>query len=206
MRPLGNFFEKPLQIVKRAFARKGALALQSAHHRRGAVEADCLMRLGSLLLAACLIACCVHVRAFSVSSAWFRDRSAGLMEVETTSRGRLPTNRRPSYPRAMARSEQRKSAQIWSRREVIASPLILGPVLLPTSSRGETSPQLVKVSDPATYSALTYAPRGVQGKLPLIVVLHGAGKNEKDVWNLADPQVVSPTPLARRGVLCAARD
>ena len=36
-------------------------------------------------------------------------------------------------------------------------------------------------------SALAYAPPGKK-KPPLVVVLHGAGENARDVWNLADIQ------------------
>ena len=47
---------------------------------------------------------------------------------------------------------------------------------------------LVEVTDPATYSALVYEPPQSRGKkLPLILVLHGAGVNEAGVWSLADP-------------------
>jgi len=55
--------------------------------------------------------------------------------------------------------------------------------------------QLMKVTDPNTYSALVYEPPVAKStsspssppkKLPLLVVLHGAGTNERDVWNLAD--------------------
>lgn len=63
---------------------------------------------------------------------------------------------------------------------------------------------LTEVNDPQTYPALIYQPKpkpipeleeGVvantnnmnsNNKLPVLVVLHGAGKNELDVWNLAD--------------------
>jgi predicted peptidase len=65
---------------------------------------------------------------------------------------------------------------------------------------------LTEVNDPQTYPALVYQPEpkptpdleeGVvastnnmnnnnNNKLPVLVVLHGAGKNELDVWNLAD--------------------
>lgn len=51
-----------------------------------------------------------------------------------------------------------------------------------------TSNMLRKVTDPATYSALVYAPPNNKDKLPLLVILHGAGKNDQDVWALADPQ------------------
>jgi len=55
-----------------------------------------------------------------------------------------------------------------------------------TSGAG-TSALLREVTDPATYSALSYAPPG-KSRLPLIVVLPGAGENKRDVWNLVDPR------------------
>jgi len=66
---------------------------------------------------------------------------------------------------------------------------------------------LIAVKDPNTYSALSYVdPRLTEAaavaaagaattttsvstqKIPLLVVLHGAGKNIENVWNLANPQ------------------
>ena len=46
---------------------------------------------------------------------------------------------------------------------------------------------LREVTDPRTYTALAYSPPG-QAKPPLLVVLHGAGENARDAWNLADPR------------------
>jgi predicted peptidase len=44
------------------------------------------------------------------------------------------------------------------------------------------------VNDPKTYSALAYAPKTDDGtQPPLILFLHGAGKNEQDISNLANP-------------------
>ena len=46
---------------------------------------------------------------------------------------------------------------------------------------------LLAITDPSTYSALMYAPPCSNGrKLPLLVVLHGAGINEAPIWSLAD--------------------
>lgn len=60
---------------------------------------------------------------------------------------------------------------------------------LPSLADDFSAPRgFVKVEDPETYSALAYAPEGAAGKLPLIVFLHGAAKNERDAWNLADPR------------------
>ncbi|KAJ1459571.1 Alpha/Beta hydrolase protein [Pelagophyceae sp. CCMP2097] len=47
---------------------------------------------------------------------------------------------------------------------------------------------LVVVRDPETYSALAYKPKGAAGKLPCLIVLHGAGKNEDGIWGLCDPR------------------
>ena len=80
----------------------------------------------------------------------------------------------------------------FSRREMIAAGSALASVtILPDRSAAAASDSrsgLVRVSDPSTYSALAYAPPGARGKLPLIVVLHGAGKNRLDAWSLADPK------------------
>ena len=45
---------------------------------------------------------------------------------------------------------------------------------------------LIKVTHSQTYSALVYAPPGINKLPPLLIVVHGAGKNERDIWNLAD--------------------
>ena len=85
-----------------------------------------------------------------------------------------------------------------NRREVFAAAALAGAVTFPPRANAATgrkyenaanSVNLVKVTDPSTYSALMYAPpsSGKAGKLPLIIVLHGAGKNELDAWSLADP-------------------
>ena len=52
---------------------------------------------------------------------------------------------------------------------------------------------LYEINDPNTYPALVYKPNGAMNTVsktthqyPVIIVLHGAGKNELDVWNLAN--------------------
>jgi len=49
---------------------------------------------------------------------------------------------------------------------------------------------MIEINDPDTYSGLVYVPKSASNnngkKLPILFVLHGAGKNEKDVWNLAN--------------------
>ena len=85
------------------------------------------------------------------------------------------------------------------RDAIVAAAGMLAALSLPASSSSEEVGQaskrgrgaretLVQVVDPASYSALAYAPPGAKGKLPLIVVLHGAGKNDLDEWSLADPR------------------
>jgi len=85
------------------------------------------------------------------------------------------------------------------RDAIVAAAGMLAALSLPASSsseevgqaskrgRGVARETLVQVADPSSYSALAYAPPGAKRKLPLIVVLHGAGKNELDAWSLADP-------------------
>jgi predicted peptidase len=43
------------------------------------------------------------------------------------------------------------------------------------------------VTDPETYSALAYSPPSKDALPPLVLFLHGAGMNERDISNLADP-------------------
>lgn len=83
-----------------------------------------------------------------------------------------------------------------SRRQVVptAALFLSGIALGPTNGAAKSVPgggSLVKIVDPSTYPALAYepptSPSGEQRKPPLLVVLHGAGKNEEDVWNLANP-------------------
>jgi len=55
---------------------------------------------------------------------------------------------------------------------------------------------LLEINDPDTYSALVHLPPSLlsssssstatKKKYPVIIVLHGAGKNELDIWNLAN--------------------
>lgn len=52
-----------------------------------------------------------------------------------------------------------------------------------------TNSRLQTVTDPNTYSALSYAPPNNNDKTPLILVLHGAGRNDLDILSdLANPQ------------------
>lgn len=64
------------------------------------------------------------------------------------------------------------------------------PQLSVAETTTNTTSPLVKVTDPNTYSALVYTPFPQKNKKPppLLVVIHGAGKNQRDIWNLADIQ------------------
>ena len=79
-----------------------------------------------------------------------------------------------------------------SRRQWITDVSIVSTLSMnaPVSGADDTAIRLAKVTDPATYSALVYTPPEQKDKKPppLLVVIHGAGKNERDVWNLADIQ------------------
>lgn len=46
--------------------------------------------------------------------------------------------------------------------------------------------ELVEVTDPETYSALVYSPPSERNSLPPLVVLPGAGRNDKEAWDLAN--------------------
>ena len=64
---------------------------------------------------------------------------------------------------------------------------------IPTVQKGSGNTLLKVISDPETYSALVYTPpqskNSINGnKYPILLVLHGAAKNERDIWNLADIQ------------------
>lgn len=76
-----------------------------------------------------------------------------------------------------------------SRRALVPASLVAGWSAVPAGSSGEppSANGLVQVADPQTYSALSYTPPGSAGKKrPLLVVLHGAGKNDRDAWDLAE--------------------
>ncbi|CAB9497868.1 phospholipase Carboxylesterase [Seminavis robusta] len=62
-----------------------------------------------------------------------------------------------------------------------------------TGSKKKDYYYLKSVTDPNTYPALVYSnPKSASNnqdkKIPLLVVLHGAGKNDETVWSLADPK------------------
>lgn len=76
------------------------------------------------------------------------------------------------------------------RRHLFASSFASVLIGAPPRVSGMTVPGgvVVQVADPDTYSALSYSPAAEVGgaKLPLIVVLPGAGRNDRDAWDLAD--------------------
>lgn len=72
-----------------------------------------------------------------------------------------------------------------ARRDVLAGAVVSSMPSRAGASAGTSA--LLEVTDPATYTALSYAPPGKK-RLPLIVVLPGAGENTRDIWNLADPR------------------
>lgn len=84
-----------------------------------------------------------------------------------------------------------------TRRDVISTSMGSAALLLPAfNAHAKTIPvlgegRLFEVHDPQTYPALVYIPKMKEPpttKLPVLIILHGAGKNELDVWNLADIQ------------------
>jgi len=64
----------------------------------------------------------------------------------------------------------------------------LSTSLITTTVSASDRPSMSVVTDPNTYSALYYAPPNNSELDPLIIVLHGAGRNEQDIQNLANPQ------------------
>ena len=88
-----------------------------------------------------------------------------------------------------------KSLIVMNRRDLLSDTSVVALSLSsssPAFSVDETAAAslLKEVTDPATYSALIYTPpqRKDNKPPPLLVVIHGAGTNERNVWNLADSQ------------------
>jgi predicted esterase len=89
-----------------------------------------------------------------------------------------------------------KNAGSSTRRVLISNALFSAVIALqpPLSQAKEIEGQgsMFEINDPETYSGLVYIPktRSKEEKLllPVLFVLHGAGKNEQDVWNLANIQ------------------
>lgn len=84
------------------------------------------------------------------------------------------------------------------RSAITGSTTLLSWSILPPPSKSQSHttnysgpngyPPLKVVTDPQTYTALSYAPPDNVNNDPLILVLHGAGKNDKEILkDLADP-------------------
>lgn len=76
-----------------------------------------------------------------------------------------------------------------SRRNLIVGS---GGILISSSSLNSEPPStpavknMVVFQDPSTYSSLLYMPPHSDTKLPVIIFLHGAGTNQRDITNLSD--------------------
>jgi hypothetical protein len=86
-----------------------------------------------------------------------------------------------------------REQQLADRRSVVQSIVTATAILSSTASMSSANDidTLSIVKDPETYSALAYAaPNKNKGKSnPLILVLHGAGRNDQDILtDLADPR------------------
>lgn len=89
--------------------------------------------------------------------------------------------------------EESNVTESSARRSVMQS-LLLGLVCSPTSTQAKDilkKGTMIEVKDPDTYSGLVYQPLGAldpdrKSKYPILFVLHGAGKNTEDTWNLAN--------------------
>lgn len=88
----------------------------------------------------------------------------------------------------------RRRAVVDSARTIVSVAMATIAVTTSTTSctAFETRKQLRFVTDPSTYSALAYSPPERLGDEkakppPLLIVLHGAGKNDQTAWSLADP-------------------
>jgi predicted peptidase len=76
-----------------------------------------------------------------------------------------------------------------SRRHYVAAGFTIGFHLMQQPADALPQERLFVVSDPNTYSAVTYKPEGVNERpKPLLVVLHGAGVNNEDAWALTNPK------------------
>jgi len=121
-------------------------------------------------------------------------RSISAAELSAPARlraaGALSTSCRSCVQGANAGNDADQATDKCSRRAMVAAGGAFAALsaLSAPACASERRGNLVRVSDPLTYSALAYAPPGAREKVPLIVVLHGAGKNELDAWSLADPQ------------------
>lgn len=82
-------------------------------------------------------------------------------------------------------------ALMVQRRRLLATSSLVAATSFAGTEPAVALGALIEVTDPQTYSALVYSPPGGSrgGRpLPLLVVLHGAGRNEGPVWSLSDMQ------------------
>ncbi|CAE7285488.1 unnamed protein product [Symbiodinium sp. CCMP2456] len=114
---------------------------------------------------------------------WF----SGLLGLSACQRFRPRAARCQTRTRA-GHDDIPKTCHARGRRHTTAS-IAFGAAAPPHPATAESQRRqgdLVTVRDPETYSALVYSPRDVKGPLPLLVVLPGAGRNDKDATDLAN--------------------
>jgi predicted peptidase len=92
--------------------------------------------------------------------------------------------------RDLTRSAATTTASLLGLSGVTNVPLATDAASTSTLAVDQGPDGLVKVTGPQTYSALVYAPpKRDETLVPLILVLHGAGRNDLDVWqDLANPK------------------
>jgi predicted peptidase len=77
--------------------------------------------------------------------------------------------------------------QDLSRRNlIVGGGILVSSSLNPAPRTTPAIKNMVVFQDPNTYASLLYMPPLSDKKLPVIVVLHGAGTNQRDITNLAD--------------------
>ena len=142
--------------------------------------------------------------------------SSLMLETECVHQERVPVAEH-THTHTHTHAQNNKHApkrhgRAWTRRNVISKSLAFGTIAsasasLPNCAHAREKSvdvlgggRLFEIHDPQTYSGLVYLPNklmaekrdgesnGNSKKYPVLFVLHGAGKNELDVWNLADIQ------------------
>jgi len=138
--------------------------------------------------------------------------SSGLMTITSTRiyynnhhHKHYHYNSRCRSPDGLRSKENKDITESRTRREVLSTSLISSSIsigslaLLSNPSKAKAKSVLgqenlfeVNVDDSQTYPALIYIPKltsdNAKRKYPVLIVLHGAGKNELDVSNLANIQ------------------
>jgi len=94
-----------------------------------------------------------------------------------------PLHAKPEFEEPCLR---RELAGLLTVSALSAMPAIGNAEVTTDNQRLLSSRKLVEVRDPQTYPALAYSP-DASAKLPLLVVLHGAGSTDLGVQELADP-------------------